>query len=153
MSPAKPSPPTVVTRHVATSPERVFAVVCDAWLIPVWLVGAAHIRDVDVEWPSVGARLHHSIGAWPLLISDSTEVVEIEPPRRIVLRARMWPAGEAMVEMRFEPHESGCTVVMTERAARGPAFWVDNPVQRLLLRHRNVESLARLAAVAEKRRA
>ena len=79
--------------------------------------------------------------------------MEIEPPHRIVLRARMWPVGEAMVEMWFEPHESGCIVVMTERAARGPAWWVDNPVQRLLLRRRNVESLARLGAVAETRRA
>jgi uncharacterized protein YndB with AHSA1/START domain len=152
VSPAKSSPFTVVSRHVEAAPERVFDVVSDAWLIPVWLVGAAHIRDVDGEWPSVGAKLHHSIGAWPVLISDTTEIVEIDPPRLLAFRARMWPLGEANVRMQFEPDESGCSLTMAERPARGPGRWVDNPLLRFWLRRRNIESVARLASVAEKRR-
>lgn len=152
MSPTKPNSFTVVSRHVDAAPERVYGVVSDAWLIPVWLVGAAHIRDVDSEWPSVGAKLHHSIGAWPVLITDTTEIVEIDPPRLLAFHARMWPAGEAIVEMRFDPDDSGCTVTMAERPARGPGLWADNPLLRLWLRRRNIESLARLSAVAEKRR-
>jgi uncharacterized protein YndB with AHSA1/START domain len=152
VNPAKDNSFTVVSRHVDAPPERVFAVVSDAWLIPVWLVGAAHIRDVDSEWPSVGSKLHHSIGAWPVLISDTTEILEIDRPRLLAFHARMWPVGEAIVKMQFDPDGSGTTVTMAERPARGPGLWVDNPLLRFWLRRRNIESVARLASVAEKRR-
>ena len=151
MSPANSSPFTVVSRHVEAAPEQVFAVVSDAWLIPIWLVGAAHVRDVDDGWPSVGAKLHHSIGAWPMLISDTTEIVEIDRPRLIAFHARMWPLGEAIVKMQFEPDGAGCSVTMAERPDRGPGLWADNPLLRFWLRRRNIESVARLASVAEKR--
>src|SRR5689334_15295332 len=144
VSPTRTSRNTVVSRHVDASPEHVFATVSDAWLIPVWLVGAAHIRDVDAEWPSVGAKLHHSVGAWTALITATTEITVIEPQRLLAFRARMWPVGEASVELRFEPDGSGCAVTMAERAARGPGLLLDNPLQRLWLRRRNIESLARL---------
>jgi uncharacterized protein YndB with AHSA1/START domain len=142
---------TSVQRRIAASPERVFAELTDAWMIPVWLVGAAHIRGVDDPWPTVGARLHHSVGPWPVSVSDSTEVIEHDPPRRLVLHARMWPFGEALVDLALEADGDGTLVTMSEGAARGPARLVDNPLQRWALRKRNKESLARLATVAEKR--
>jgi uncharacterized protein YndB with AHSA1/START domain len=142
---------TSVSRHVDASPARVFGVLADAWMIPVWLVGAGHIRDVDGSWPAQGARLHHRIGPWPLSVDDSTQVVEVDEPSKLVLRARMWPVGEAHVELHMEPEGDGTLVTMVEGAARGPALWLDNGVQRWVLRKRNEESLARLATVAEKR--
>jgi uncharacterized protein YndB with AHSA1/START domain len=142
---------TAVSRDVAASPDHVFAVLADGWLLPVWLVGAAHIRNADTDWPARGARVHHSIGAWPMLITDTTEVLDVDPPHTLVLHARMWPLGEAHVEMRMRPSSSGTAVTMIEGAARGPAWLLDNPLQRLWLRRRNLESLARLAAVAENR--
>ena len=45
-----------------------------------WAVGAARIREVDEDWPAVGARIHHSVGAWPVLISDTTVVEEVDAP-------------------------------------------------------------------------
>ena len=69
----------------------------DGWLYPVWVVGATRMRDVDEDWPAVGTCLHHSVGVWPLVVSDSTEVLESQPGRLLRLRARGWPAGEAEV--------------------------------------------------------
>lgn len=54
-------------------PSAVWAVMSDGWLYPVWVVGAARMREVDDHWPAVGSWLHHSVGIWPLLINDNTE--------------------------------------------------------------------------------
>jgi hypothetical protein len=36
------------TRKVIdTTPDRIFAVLADGWTYASWVVGAAHIRDVD----------------------------------------------------------------------------------------------------------
>ena len=61
------------TRLMHATPEQVWAVLSDGWLYPVW-VGASRMREVDETWPEVGSKLHHSVGAWPLLIDDNTEV-------------------------------------------------------------------------------
>src|SRR4029078_8750898 len=82
-------------RTVAMHPSAVWAVLADGWLYPVWVVGAARMREVDEHWPAVGARLHHSVGIWPLLIDDNTEVLESEPEQLLRLRTRGRPAGEA----------------------------------------------------------
>ena len=142
---------TTISRQIAVPPPQVFAVLADAWLIPVWLVGASHIRDVDENWPAVGSKLYHQVGAWPVAVSDSTEVAEVDPPHRLVLQARAWPAGEARVEIELQPDGGGTKVIMTEGASRGPVRLIDNPLQRWVLRRRNIESLDRLATLAEKR--
>jgi uncharacterized protein YndB with AHSA1/START domain len=142
---------TSVSRHVAASPERVFAELGDAWMFPNWVVGATHIRDVDEGWPVEGSRLHHRIGPWPFSVSDTTEVIEYDPPRTLKLRARMWPVGEAIVELHIRASGDGSELTMIEAAARGPARWLDNPLQRWVLKRRNIESVARLATIAEKR--
>ena len=145
-----------VTRDVAASPEQVWAVLADGWSYAGWVVGASRMRGVDDDWPVAGSRLHHSVGVWPLLINDSTSVLESEPGRRIVLQARAWPAGEATVELQLEPVDvpgvpSGCRVTMSEAPTRGPGRALHNPVNELLLTKRNVESLLRLAQLAEGR--
>jgi uncharacterized protein YndB with AHSA1/START domain len=144
-------PMTAVERRIDATPEQVFDVVTDGWLLPLWVVGATHIRQVDDAWPQPDSCVHHQVGAWPLLISDTTAVVECDPPRRLVLQARAWPVGEARVELRVEPCDGGALVRMAEAPTHGMAKWFDSPVQRRLLVARNRESLARLAAVAENR--
>ena len=72
---------TEVTRLVDAPPAEVFATLADGWTYPLWVVGAAHMRAVDPAFPAVGSKLHHSVGLWPLLIEDTTEVVEMEPDR------------------------------------------------------------------------
>ena len=66
-----------VTRTVLAVPDQVWGVLADGWLYPLWVVGASRMREVDDHWPAVGARLHHSVGAWPALIDDTTSVLEM----------------------------------------------------------------------------
>jgi hypothetical protein len=139
-----------VTREVAATSERIFEVISDGWLYPVWVVGAARMRNVDSTWPAPGSRLHHSVGIWPALLNDVTEVVACEPPYRIVLKARGWPAGEAYVDLRIDPDEEGVTTVtLGEDASSGPGRLVPSALRRRAIQLRNAETLRRLAFVAE----
>jgi hypothetical protein len=144
-------PMTTVSKLVHATAEAVFSQLADGWIFPVWVVGATHIRDVDDAWPAVGAELHHKVGAWPLVIDDSTRVLEMTPNRRLVLQARAKLFGQARVEIVLEPSGDECLVTMAEAPTHGLALGIDNPLQRYALRQRNVESLERLATLAEKR--
>jgi uncharacterized protein YndB with AHSA1/START domain len=143
---------TTVERMIATTPDRVWDVLADGWLYPLWVVGATRMRDVDAHWPSVGARIHHSVGVWPAVIDDHTEVTANEPVRRLGLRAKAWPLlGEADVLMELHPEGEGTRVVMSEDAATGPGRLVPKPLRAPGILWRNTESLRRLAFLAERR--
>jgi hypothetical protein len=138
-------------RVMKATPEHVWDVLCDGWLYPLWVVGASRMRDVDETWPEVGSQLHHSVGSWPALIDDSTEVEECRPLRMLKLRARAWPTGEAMVVIRLEPVGAETRVVIEENAVNGPAVLMPKVLQDPLLAWRNVEALRRLAYLVERR--
>ncbi|MFR9806779.1 SRPBCC family protein [Pseudonocardia sp. RS010] len=140
-----------VDRFVAVEPARVWQVLADGWNYPLWVVGATHMRAVDEGYPAVGTRLHHSVGSWPLLIKDRTEVVACEPERLLELRAHAWPSGAARVRISLRPEPDGTRVGITEHAESGPAVLVPPPIQQALLVLRNRESLARLDALARRR--
>ena len=139
------------TRTIKATPDKVWAVLADGWLYPLWVVGASRMRDVDADWPEVGARIHHSVGAWPLLLDDNTEVLDCEPGHLLEVRARTWPAGEARVVLRLTEVDGGTEVVMEEDVESGPARLVPKPMRTPMLAWRNVESLRRLAFLAERR--
>jgi uncharacterized protein YndB with AHSA1/START domain len=140
-----------VERIVRTTPQRVWDVLSDGWLYPLWVVGASRMREVDREWPEVGAKIHHSVGVWPALLDDDTEVVANEPLRMLELRARAWPFGEAGVRLHLSEHGSGTRVVIEEDAVSGPGRLVPQPLRAPGLKWRNVETLRRLAFIAERR--
>ncbi|QSR29424.1 polyketide cyclase [Nocardioides sp. S5] len=142
---------STTSRPISATPEQVWSVLADGWLYPLFVVGASRMRDVDDTWPAVGSRLHHSVGTWPLLINDTTEVLEVEEDRRIVLKARGWPAGEARVEISLRPTADTTVVTIVENATAGPGALVPKPVQDVQLHLRNTETLRRLAFVAEGR--
>lgn len=146
---------TVVRKRVHATPEQIFAVLSDGWTYSGWVVGTSHIRAVEGNWPAPGSRIHHAVGPWPSLIRDTTTVVEIEPDRRLRMHARIWPIGEADIELLLEPDPAStdgpATVVrMTETAVAGPGRYF-GPLTTVMLHVRNTESLARLAARAERR--
>ncbi len=143
---------TEVIALVSASPERVFAELADGWAYVGWVVGATHIRDVDGAWPEVGSKIHHMIGPWPVVVSDYTESVACEPNRRLLLRARGWPLGEATIEIVLTELTPFRTEVrMREAPTAGPGSWLDSPVLRWGLRRRNVETLKRLKDRVEHR--
>lgn len=144
---------SVNERTVDAPPQAVWDVLADGWLYPLWVVGSTRMRAVEGSWPAVGSRIHHSAGVWPLIVNDNTEVVASEPPRRLQLRAKGWPLGEADVVIELEAVGAGTRVTITEDAAEGPGRMVPGPVRAPLLKWRNVETLRRLAFVAEGRAA
>jgi hypothetical protein len=140
-----------VERIVKTTPQRVWDVLADGWLYPLWVVGASRMRDVDDAWPAVGSKLHHSVGAWPALLNDDTEVTESEPLKVLGLRARAWPVGEAAVRLHLEVQGAHTRVVIEEDAVSGPGTLVPKAIRAPGLKWRNVETLRRLAYIAERR--
>jgi hypothetical protein len=142
---------STTTRLVKASADEVWKVLSDGWLYPVFVVGASRMREVDDNWPEVGSRLHHSVGVWPALINDTTSVLEVKPPTMLRLRARGWPAGEADVTFRIRPQGQQTEVVIEEDAASGPAKLLPKPARDVPIAWRNVETLRRLAFIAENR--
>jgi uncharacterized protein YndB with AHSA1/START domain len=140
-----------VTRTIKASPTAVWDVLADGWLYPLWVVGASRMREVEATWPEVGSCLHHSVGAWPLLLDDTTEVTECHPTHRLALRGRGWPVGEVDVDIRLRSLGGDTEVVIEEDAAAGPGLLVPKPVRGLTFQWRNVETLRRLAYIAERR--
>lgn len=146
-----PSRPRV-SRSVAAPAEAVWNVLADGWLYASWVVGASRVREVDDTWPNAGARLHHSVGAWPALLSDSTEVELAEEPHHLVLTAHGGPFGSARVDITIVPDGPGtCTVTIAEDAISGLGKLVPMPARQLAVVPRNREALKRLALLAEGR--
>ena len=141
----------VTSRIVEAKPETAWAVLSDGWLYPLWVVGAARMREVDDDWPQVGSRLHHSAGSWPFLIDDTTTVLECDPPHRLVLQARGWPAGEARVTIEIVEDGQQTELRLAEDVTHGPGKLLPAPLRQLLIRVRNVEALRRLGLVVEGR--
>jgi len=142
---------STTSRTISATPEQVWSVLADGWLYPLFVVGAARMREVDDTWPAVGSRLHHSVGTWPVLIDDTTEVLEVEEGRRILLLARAWPAGQAHVDITVRPDGASSVVTIEEQATAGPGALIPKPVQDVQLHARNIETLRRLAFVVEGR--
>jgi len=140
-----------VERVVKTTPQRVWDVLEDGWLYPLWVVGASRMREVDEHWPAVGAKLHHSVGVWPALLDDYTEVTDSQPLKLLALRARGWPFGEAAVRLNLSAQGDSTRVVIEEEAVSGPGALVPAPVQAPGIKWRNIETLRRLAFIAERR--
>ena len=140
---------TETTRLFNCTPQAVFDVLTDGWTYATWVVGAARIRNVDAGFPAVGAKIHHSVGAWPLLLSDSTEVEECDPPSLMQLLVAAWPAGEGRVRITCEPQGDQTLVRMFETSISGPARFIPPPLEAVALRLRNEETLLRLSYLAE----
>ena len=138
-------------RTIDAPPQAVWDVLADGWLYPLWVVGATRMRAVDQDWPAVGSRIHHSAGVWPAVVDDNTEVKAVEPLKRLALRAKGWPLGEANVVIELEAAGAGTQVTIHEDAAEGPARFVPWIIRAPMLKWRNTETLRRLAYVVEGR--
>lgn len=137
------------TRRMNCSPDDVFRVLANGWLYPAWVVAATRMRGVDARWPQPDSELHHSVGAWPLILDDITRSIEWMPSERFRLIARGWPFGEAEVTIRVRSDAVGCVVRIHEEPVKGPATLIPRFLTSPLLRWRNTETLRRLAYLAE----
>jgi uncharacterized protein YndB with AHSA1/START domain len=140
-------------RLIPASPERVFDVLADPEAYAYWVVGSDVIRDADPDWPAVGSRFHHRVGVGPFKVNDHTEVVDVEPARRLVLRAKARPLGTAKVTMDLERRGAGTLVTMVEDAGDPLTWLLFTPLTHYVVRKRNAESLRRLERLATARSA
>lgn len=136
--------------QVGATAERIFEVLSDPRSYADWVVGSKDIRHWDPEFPAQGTSFHHTFMIGPVPIKDSTSVLEVEPPRRLVLRARARPTGVAHVAVELSPRDGGTHVTITEWPVEGLPARLHNPLQDKLIQLRNVESLRRLKRLAEK---
>jgi hypothetical protein len=139
---------STVSQLFNTPAADVWQVIADGWLYSGWVVGASRIRAVDDTWPQAGSRLHHSVGAWPLVINDSTRVTAAEPEKSLELVARGWPLGEAKVVITLQDQGNQCLVTMAEDAIRGPGKRVPKVLRDPMITVRNRETLKRLELMA-----
>lgn len=141
------------TRLIDAHPDRVFAVLADGWTYSDWVVGTAHIRNVDADYPAVGAAIHHKAGPWPVSLRDRTTVLECRPGRMLRLKLRLWPLGAGQVRFILDPVGSSATrLTMVEQFTEGPLLGLRNKINDVMLHLRNKESLRRLADIAVNRR-
>jgi NAD(P)-dependent dehydrogenase (short-subunit alcohol dehydrogenase family)/uncharacterized protein YndB with AHSA1/START domain len=138
--------------HIDAPPASVFAVLADAERYPEWVVGAAKMRDQEEGFPEPGSRFHHSVKIGLLRLNDHTEVIDVDPPSRIVLEAKARPLGTARISIELSEGDGGTNVLMEEQPGdRLTALVAGNPVADLALRLRNAEALSRLKRVVEGR--
>jgi uncharacterized protein YndB with AHSA1/START domain len=134
---------------IAVPPERVFGVLEDPRSFARWVVGSREIRRADPAWPSVGTAFEHTVGVWPLTLSDHSEVVECRRPELLKLLVKARPFSRAYVTLRLLPQAAGTRLSMDERAADRRSRILFNPLTDPLVRLRNRVSLRRLKALAE----
>jgi uncharacterized protein YndB with AHSA1/START domain len=132
--------------HVDAPPERCFEVLSDPRSYAYWVVGSREIRAADPEWPARGSRFHHTVAGG---LEDHTVVEEVEPNRRLRLRARARPFGTAFVTVTMDRRNGGSLLRLEEEPADRLTRLVFNPLFDRLLHQRNVGSIERLKELAE----
>lgn len=137
--------------HIDTAPERVFAVLADWRGYGDWVVGSRYMRGADPGFPAAGTRFHHQVGIGPLHLNDHTQVIEVNQPHKLILKAKARPLGTAIVDITIKPEGNGSHVTLREDPGDSLTAFVFNPLTHLLVRGRNVESLQRLKRLCEQR--
>lgn len=139
-----------VSRYARAARADVFGALVRAETYPQWLVGCRSVDAVDENWPEVGSRFRHRFGVvGPIVIPDSTEVLEIEDDRRLVLevRARPMGRGRATFELEDEADADGCRVtrITMDEVPLGSLAAL-TPLLDPLIESRNIASLNALVA-------
>lgn len=137
-----------VRKWVPAQVDDVWAVLADPRSYAFWVVGSHDITGVEGDWPDPGATFRHVQGHGPFKWSDTTTVVEAEPPRRLLLEVRIRPFLVGPVELILEPDGEGTCITIDERAEGGFAGMLPHALTSPLIALRNAEGLRRLAAMA-----
>jgi len=137
-----------VSRFMPVAPDSVWGALSRPDNYGYWVVGSKVIRDADRTWPAPGSKFHHTVGFGRFRVSDHTESLEAEAPRRLRIRAKARPAGTATVTLEMDARDGGTAVSMTENPDGLSAALALNPLFQLLTAGRNRESLMRLEELA-----
>jgi uncharacterized protein YndB with AHSA1/START domain len=135
---------------VDAPPERVWSVLADPDLYGEWVFGAFGTQASVGDWPSPGSTLEYDVGIGPLKIGDETRVLEVEEPRRLLLRARAGRAATIRIDITLAPRDGGTLVLIEEDVSGGAAGILPNLITDLLIGARNAWSLERLRELVER---
>jgi len=137
---------------VGVAPDEMFTLLLDPYAYPKWVVGTRRVREVDRDWPSMGARFHHTVGVGPFSTRDSTRMLTSRPPFDLDLEVRFRPLGVACVSVRVSDAGTGrCRIVLTEDPIAGPAEGLRGRAWDAVVHARSALSLWRLRRLAESR--
>jgi hypothetical protein len=140
-----------VKRDTTATRQQVWDVVADGWTYSQWVVGNTRMRAVDLRWPAAASKIHHTVGVWPLVLNDETEVESSTPLEELILLAKGRPLGGARIVLRLFDIQDGCRIEMAEVPVGAPLNLVPRRLALAAAYPRNRECLARLAALAERR--
>ena len=133
--------------------EVVFAALTTPETYPQWLLGCQDIRAVDDGWPAARTRFHHRVGLiGPLTVADSTKVLEVDEPGRLVLEVRARPFGRGQVTFTLQVTSDGGTLLTIDEVPIGLLAPL-RPVLDPVTVRRNEKSLGDLAAFLDADRA
>jgi uncharacterized protein YndB with AHSA1/START domain len=139
------------TREVRASRKELWDAMANGWTYAQWVVGNSRTRAVDANWPEPGSAIKHSVGVWPLVISDSTVVESCTPEEELVLRAGIGPLGAMKIILRLKDlPDGGCKIEMIEMPESGPVNAIPDRLVLAAVYPRNRECLWRLTALAER---
>jgi hypothetical protein len=150
-SPAHVDSSLTVTRETTASRQQVWNVIADGWTYSQWVVGNTRMRAVAPNWPAPGSRIHHTLGIWPVVLNDESEVESCTPLEELVLLAKGRPFGGARITLRLSDTHNGSRIEMAEVPVGGPLNWVPRRLALAAAWPRNRECLRRLASLAERR--
>jgi uncharacterized protein YndB with AHSA1/START domain len=137
-------------RYIPVPPGTVFDVLADPRQYGYVVFGSKNIRQWDRTWPKERAEFHHTIGYGPVNVKDRTEVVAVDPPRRLELIARGRPLGKARVTFELKGAGGGTDVTMVEDPLIPKAVHMMLPAFHAFTRLRNRTTLRRLSELAGK---
>jgi uncharacterized protein YndB with AHSA1/START domain len=133
--------------------DQVFAVLEDPFAYSEWVVGPKRIVRADRSFPAEGSEFTHEEAVGPVETHGETEVLEIEPPQHVKLRANLRPFGAIVhIDIELEDADGGTRVTMSEKPVEGPVAMLWNPVFDSLMWLRNTVALRRLRRLVLKRR-
>lgn len=137
--------------EIRADPTSVFNVLADGGNYAGWVVGAKAIPDVDDSFPAVGSSFRTRVRNGFRGIDGITEVLAVDPPRSLRLRATVGHVAEAEITFELEPIDTGTLVTMHEEPVGDRPMSVIGRHTGPLLRVRNAETLWRLKSVVEER--
>ncbi|MFI0713514.1 SRPBCC family protein [Streptomyces inhibens] len=141
----------MAVRHqlIKRSPEALWAVLADGSRYADWVVGTAHSRPVDGNWPEVGSAIEYTVRLGPWDLVGHTVVRHSFPPRELELEVDSGRLGTVRIAIEVRSWGEDSLVIVDEHPLRGPAGRLHNAGLEFLLQLRHRSMLSRLAAVAE----
>lgn len=136
--------------RVDASVDKTWQILSNGDLYDKWVVGAKNVRRTEGDWPDDGAKLHHTVGVGPLNLKDETTVESSDPDnKRLELRAKFRPLGEAHIVIDLRSESGGTEITMREQLVAGLGSKLPKQLTNRMLEARNAEALRRLKNLTE----